>query len=188
MMQLRISCPNPICPQPQDVRKVSILVLQGSGQVTLAESSKSSSLTGQTGLSKLLAAPPEPKPPRDDGSMSYALLYLLPVGFLVAAFSFILFITAEAIVIVDEQGQGVPIDELLRILLITVGIMLFFGLFSYVALIGPLRRYRRRHATWLKAKAIWDELYYCHHCDTVFNPADPLWAAVPASQMKELLS
>jgi hypothetical protein len=115
------------------------------------------------------------------------LLYLLPVGFLVAAFSLILFITAEAIVIVDGQGQVVPVDELLTILLITLGIMLFFGLLSYVALIRPLRRYRLRRVTWVKAKAIWDELYYCYHCDTVFNPADPLWAAVPASQMNELL-
>lgn len=184
MMQGRIGCPNPVCPQPQDVQKVSILVLQGTGQGTLAESK---SITGQTELSKLLAAPLEPKPPRDEGSISNALLYLLPVGFLLGAFSFILFVSAEAIAIVDSQGQVVPGDEFLKVLLITLGIVIFFGLFSYIALIGPARRYRRRHATWVKAKAIWEELYYCTHCDTVFNPADPLWAAVPASQMKELL-
>jgi hypothetical protein len=183
MTQQRISCPNPVCPQPQDVQKVSILVLQG----TLARSTKSYSITAQTELSKLLALPPEPKPPREEGSISNALLFLLPVCFLLAAFSFILFITAEAIAIVDGQGQAAPVDEFLTTLLITFGVMIFFGLCSYVALIGPERSYRRRHAAWVKSKAIWDELYYCIHCDTVFNPADPLWTAVPASQMKELL-
>jgi hypothetical protein len=184
MTQQRISCPNRVCPQPQDVQKVSILVLQG----TLARSTKSYSITAQTELSKMLAAPPEPKPPRGERSIFNVLLFLLPVGFFLGAFSFILFITAEGIAIVDGQGQAVPVDEFLKTLLITFAVMLYFGLFSYIALIGPERSYRRRHAAWVKAKAIWDELYYCHHCDTVFNPADPLWMAVPASHMKELLT
>jgi hypothetical protein len=183
MMQQRISCPNPVCPQPQDVQKVNILVLQG----TLARSSKSYSIKAQTELSKMLAAPPEPKHPRDVGSISNALLFLLPVCFFLGAFSFILFFTTEAIAIVDAQGQAAPPVEFLQVILITFGVTIFFGLCSYFALIGPVRSYRRRHATWVKAKAIWEELYYCHHCDTVFNPADPLWMAVPASHMKELL-
>jgi hypothetical protein len=184
MTQQRISCPNLVCPQPQDVQKVSILVMHG----TLARSTKSYSITAQTELSKMLAAPAEPKHPRDEGSIPNALLFLLPVGFFLGAFSLILFITAEAIAIVDAQGQAAPPVEFLEVILITFGVTFFFGLFSYIALIGPVRSYRRRHATWVKEKATWDELYYCHHCDTVFNPADPLWTAVPARHMKELLA
>jgi hypothetical protein len=186
MMQQRISCPNLVCPQPNDVQKVSVFVLQGQG--TLATPFRSSRITGQTELSKMLAAPVEPKHPRDEGSLSNALLFLLPVAFFLGAFSFILFITAEAIAIVDAQGQAAPPVEFLEVVLITFGVTIFFGLCSYFALIGPVRSYRRRHARWLKEKAMWEELYYCHHCDTVFNPIDPLWMAVPARHMKELLA
>jgi len=111
----------------------------------------------------------------------------LPVCFFLGAFSFILFFTAEALAIVDAQGQAAPLVEFLQVILITFGVTVFFGLSSYFALLGPLRSYRRRHAKWVKAKAIWERLYYCHHCDTVFDPTDPLWMAVPASHMTELL-
>jgi hypothetical protein len=188
MMEHRISCPNPVCPQPHDVQKVNVLVLQGSGQGTVTHPLRSSHITGQTELSKMLAAPAPPKHPWDEGGASYALLFLLPVCFLIGAFSLILFISAEAIAIVDAQGQAAPLLEFVQVILVTFGITLFFGLSSYFALIGPRRLYRRRYAAWVKAKAIWEELYYCHHCDTVFNPADRLWMAVPASHMKERLS
>jgi hypothetical protein len=148
---------------------------------------RSSRITGQTELSKMLAAPAEPKHPRDEGRIPYVLLFLLPVCFLLGAFSCILFISAEAIAIVDAQGQAAPLVEFLQVILITFGVTIFFGLSSYFALIGPLRSYRRRHAAWVKKMAIWEELYYCRHCDTAFDPTDPLWKAVPASHMKELL-
>src|SRR5262249_45830408 len=161
------SCPNPICPNPQDVQKVNVHVLQGTGQSTVAHPLRSSRITGQTELSKMLAAPVEPKHPRDEGTIPYALLFLLPVCFFLGAFSFILFITAEAIAIVSAQGEAAPLVEFLKVILITFSVTLFFGLSSYFALLGPVRSYRRRHTKWVKEKAIWEQLYYCHHCDTV---------------------
>jgi hypothetical protein len=186
MTQQRISCPNTVCPQPNDVQKVSVFVLQGQG--TLVTPFRSSRITSQTELSKMLAAPVEPKHPRDEGSLSNALLFLLPVAFFIGAFSIILFITSEAIAIVDAQAQAAPPAEFLQGVLITFSVTTFFGLCSYFALIGPVRSYRRRHKTWVKAKAMWEELYYCHHCDTVFHPENPLWIPVPARHMKELLA
>jgi hypothetical protein len=182
-----IHCPNPICPNPQDVQKVNVLVLQGTGQSTVAHPLRFSRITGQTELSKMLAAPVEPKYPRNQGTIPFALRFLLPVCFFLGAFSFILFISAEAIAVVNAQGEAAPLVEFLQVILITFSITLFFGLSSYFALLGPLRTYRRRHAKWVKEKAIWEQLYYCHHCDTVFDPTDPLWKAVPGSRIKELL-
>jgi hypothetical protein len=188
IMPQRISCPNLACPQPSDVHKVSIIVQQGTVQGMLAGSY---SIRTQSELSSALAAPPEPQSPRQSGSISNALLYLLPFGFFLGAFSVILIMTTEGIALTNGQGQAAPAGDFVKILLISLGITIFFGLFSYGALVVPAREYRREHSKWVKAKAIWEELYYCNHCDNVFyadDPdPDPDYKPVPASHMKDLL-
>ena len=183
-MPQSISCPNPACPQSSDVQKVSIIVQKGTVQGMLAGSY---SIRTQSELSSALAAPPEPESPRQSGSISSALLYLLPFGFFLGAFSVILIMTTEGIALTNGQGQEVQAEDFVKILLISLDITILFGLFSYGAIVVPAREYRREHSKWVKAKAIWEELYYCNRCDNVFNPADPDYTPVPASHIKELL-
>jgi hypothetical protein len=178
-MQQPISCPNPVCPQPHDVQKVSIIVQQGTSQGMIAGQY---SMTSQNALSAALAAPAEPKPVWPAGRISYAMLVILSFGFLLGFFTFILFSVSEEFALLSRQGQAVSFGDFIETILISLSISVCFGLFMYVGF-----AYRRGHAKWVKAKAKWDGLYYCHRCDTVFNPNDPYGAYAPASKMKKLL-
>ena len=55
-MNERIRCPNPVCPRPDDVQKVSIVVSSGT-----IEGLEPGSYNVMSSLSKQLAAPPQPE-------------------------------------------------------------------------------------------------------------------------------
>ena len=189
-----ISCPNPRCPQPHDVQKVSIIVQEGTTKGTVAQEGTPKgaiagkySVTSQNALSAALAAPEEPKILWQGGRISYALLFFLTFGFLLGIFSFILFSVSEEIALLNGHGEAAPFGDFITTLIFSLSISIVFGLFIYA--------YWLDHARWAKAKALWDQLYYCHRCDSVFNPKDdkdttkdPDRTFVPASQMKKLLS
>jgi hypothetical protein len=180
-----ISCPNPVCPQPQDVQKVSIIVQQGT---TLGTAAGQNSIISQNALSAALAAPAEPKALLQAGGRSYVILFVLSFGFILGFFSFILFSVSEEFALLNGQGQPVSFGDFIETVLISLSISIVFGLFIYIGFF-----YRHNHAKWAKAKAIWDQLYYCPHCDTVFKPPDPKVPLDPhptyvhASKMKKLL-
>jgi hypothetical protein len=182
-----ISCPNPRCPQPNDVQKVSIIVQEGTTKGTVAQEGTTKgtkfSIKSQNELSAALAVPAEPHRVWKAGRISYALLFYLSFGFLLGFLSFILFSVSEAFALLNGQGQAVSFGDFIQTLLAALSISIFFGLIIF----GPELVYRYNHAKWVKKKAKWDELYYCHRCDTVFNPTDPYGAFVPAKGMEKLL-
>jgi hypothetical protein len=193
-----ISCPNPRCPQPNDVQKVSIIVQEGTTKGTVAQEGTTKganagkySITSQNELSAALAAPAEPQRVWKAGSISYVLLFYLSFGFLLGLLSFILFSVSEEFALLNGQGQAVPFGDFIQTLLASSSISIFFGLIIF----GPELPYRYNHAKWAKKKALWDQLYYCRRCDSVFNPKDPKdtnppdpnRTFVPAKDIKKLL-
>jgi hypothetical protein len=188
-MRIPINCPNPYCPQPNDVQKVSIIVQEGT---TKGMNAGKYGITSQNELSAALAAPAEPKRVWKAGRISFALLFYLSFGLLLGFLSFILFSVSEEFALLNGQGQAVPFGDFLQTLLASLSISIFFGLIIF----GPELPYRYNHSRWAKKKAIWDQLYYCHRCDSVFNPKDPKdthspdpdCTFVPAKDMKKLLA
>jgi hypothetical protein len=83
-------------------------------------------------------------------------------------------ISSEGIAIANGHRQPVQFGDFFDALLIPVGIMIFSGLLCYGALVKPARGYGREHSKWIKAKAMWEELYYCYHCDSVCDTLTPV--------------
>jgi hypothetical protein len=193
-----ISCPNPRCPQPNDIQKVSIIVQEGTTKGTATQqgapkgtSAQKFTITSQNELSAALAAPAEPQRVWKAGRISYVLLFYLSFGFLLGLLTVILVSVSEELALLNGQGQAVPFGDFIQTLLASSSISIFFGLIIF----GPELVYRYSHARWAKKKALWDQLYYCHRCDSVFNPKDlkdikppgPDPKFVPAKGMKKLL-
>src|SRR5215472_784499 len=101
-----IHCPNPRCPQPNDVQKVSIIVQEGTTKGTATqEGAKAAkySVKSQNQLSVTLAAPVEPQRVWKAGGISSILLFYLSFGFILGLLSFILISVSEEIALLNGQ-------------------------------------------------------------------------------------
>ncbi len=177
-MQQRISCPNPLCPQPDDVQRVSAVVQSAMSQGYLAGQHGA---TSQSALSQLLAAPVEPV--NRGGWTCASVFWMLILAYLAAA-GLVVAILISAKIAVFPPDNGPPPDDLFAVGLGSVVILAWVFLYKR----GRAARFKREYPVWVRAKTKWDELYYCHRCGSVFKPRDLTPTFVPASQMKRLLA
>ena len=176
-MQQRIQCPNPVCPQPDDVQKVSVVV--GSGTTEGLQRFSSGTYSVQSSLSRQLSAPtaPENRGAWEGGSivlMAILIFLSLPV------------FTAIAYTI--QRGFDYVANDGAAVTFFFIGVGCLGGI---VLLVAYKRReaaaYRKKYATHFLAIGKWNRLYYCNRCGSVFDPSDAAHRFVPASQMNDLL-
>ena len=172
-MNERIRCPNPVCPLPEDVQKVSVVVSSGT-----IEGLKPGQYSVMSSLSKQLAAPPQPEYTDKWGWKLIA--WVIALGYLsLASLTEFGLLTAGIAVLPAGDTPTPPA-------------FLVFGIGSGAIFVWILIWHRvtaNQFRRWHKAKDKWDQLYYCKHCGSVFNPNAGEGATyVPVSHMKELLT
>jgi hypothetical protein len=171
-MSVRIRCPNPLCPQPDDVQKVSAVYESGTDGFS------------QTSLSGKLNPPERPGAPVEEQDGCAPAFWLLlffggGLGSLVLAGYYY-----SSNPMSDKFALNVAIALGLGVLLMIVGVEVLAA--ARRGATAANAKFVREGATWQAALARWDELYYCNRCGSVFNPAEAD-RFVPASRMKELL-
>jgi hypothetical protein len=171
-MNQRIRCPNPTCPQPEDVQKVSIVVRSAT-----IEGLEPGHYNVMTSLSKQLEAPAQPE--YSDKWGWKLLAWVLALGYLsLASLAEFAFLTAG---ITALPPGDTP----------TPAAFLVFGIGTSAIFLWIIIWHRltaNRYRRWKKATRVWDQLYYCKHCGSVFNPnVENGEHYVQASQTKELL-
>ena len=171
-MNLRIRCLNPLCPQPDDVQKVSAVYESGTDELR------------QTSLSRKLSPPERPGTPLEEQDGCAPAFWLMlcfggGLGSLVLAGYYY-----SANPLSDKFALNVVIALVLGVLLMIVGVEVLAA--TRRGATAANAKFIREGAAWQAALARWDELYYCNRCGSVFNPTEGD-RFVPASRMKELL-
>lgn len=171
-MNLHVRCPNPLCPQPADVQKVSAVYENGTDGLS------------QTSLSGKLSPPERPGAPLEEQDGCAPAFWLMlffggGLGSLVlAGYRYSANPTS------DKFAPNVAIAFVLGVLLMIVGVEVLAATRRGAAAANA--KFVREGAAWQAALARWGELYYCNRCGSVFNPAGAD-RFVPASRMRELL-
>src|SRR5258706_11514604 len=168
-MNERIRCPNPVCPQPDDVQQASVVV--------------------QTRYSLFhVRAAWQLLPP--DAPVKRAI----PVWALVVLVLLCLFPFGGPAVVTIPLSVIVGRVHLTPDLASRLAPDFFFGLLGVGLLVYYVADWRRKSAQYeiqaeqyRRARATWEELYYCNSCGSVFNPTES-GRFVPAFQMKTLLT
>ncbi len=171
----RIRCPNPMCPQPDDVRKVSVI----------AEEMNALNMMGVTGQ---LQAPERPPNGGRWGCMVATLIISVPIALIGIAglFSSLAGLSGLLPPPANPSNNFTPTVGAL----VSLGYTLVFGGISVWAVYSQRKgaaQWKRAYPAWQRAMARWEQLYYCNRCGSVFNPNEP-GRFVPASRMKELLA
>jgi hypothetical protein len=172
-MNQHIRCPNPSCPQPDDVEKVSVVHENGTDGFR------------QTSLSKTLNPPERPGTPLEDQDGCAPAFWLL-ASFGVGLGSLVLagyYYAANPTS--DKWALNVVIALVIGVLLMIVGAEVLAA--SRRRATAANATFQREGAAWQAAMTKWDELYYCNRCGSVFNPIDDD-RFVPASHVQELLA
>jgi hypothetical protein len=168
-MNERARCPNPVCPQPDDVQKVSVV----------AASWNALNLLGVPGQ---LQAPERPQNYGRWGLGSIILLLVLAF-FASPVVTEPLAMIRNGAPLVSGPNPETSLLVLLGDILVSVGLMVWLVVYMRSA----SNRFKHELRAWERAWATWNQLYYCNRCGSVFNPDDPTHRFVPASRMKELL-
>lgn len=161
-MSERIRCPNPVCPQPDDVQKVS-LVAQSRTPLNLHD------------VSWELTAPKEPENTGEWGCWSMLLVFVGGISAFLLIFSAI----RPGVAVDLARNPGFIVQELVIVIILAV-LVFPFKWYGRAA-------YKRKYAPWRAEYDKWEQLYYCNRCGSVFNPNAPS-TFVLASRMKELLT
>ncbi len=182
-MNQRIHCPNPVCPQPDDVQKVSLIVASGTRQQAVTPYY---SVTTMNALSEQLAegAPARPENKGKWGSGSVVTMLVL---------GFFLFFGVLALVEVILYTFGLLPGRVKSAVELFYLSPLIFGVVPAIIMVALVRykraaaaKFKTDFAEWSRKQARWESLYYCNRCGSVFNPTEGD-RFVPASRMKELL-
>jgi hypothetical protein len=171
-MSLRIQCPNPTCPQPDDVERVSEVQERGIDGFR------------QTPLSRVLNPPERPGTPleeQDGCAPAFWLMLFFGSGLGSLALAGYYY---SANPVSDKFALNVLIALVIGILLMIIGVEVLAATRRGASTANT--KFIREGTAWQAAVAKWDELYYCNRCGSVFNPTEG-GRFVPASRMKELL-
>jgi hypothetical protein len=171
-MDQRIQCPNPFCPQPDAVEKVSVVYAREADAPT------------STTLGRVLSPPERPGVPleeQDGCAPAFWLLLCFGGG-------------VGALALAGYYYSGTPVSDgvaLNVVIALALGVLLL--IVGTEVLVVTKRRAVTANATFLKeggawqaALSKWDELSYCTRCGSVFNPGDRE-RFVPAVRIKDLL-
>lgn len=170
-MTSRISCPNPECPQPDAVQKVGIIVSEGEshGRVGQMQSWPGYATYSQTALSAQLACPREHA---NEGKWDLEALFWITVGILVSGFAILSGI--GGIIGSPASMQSTSNYTLGVIGAFAVGLGVgFWDIYTIRSKARKAREYTVSHEQWIKVVSIWERLYYCHRCGSVFDPTNP---------------
>jgi hypothetical protein len=163
-MSQRIQCPNPVCPQPDDVQKASLV-------------SQERTALNLVGAAWQLQPPDRPA----DGNWGcWAVGGVIFFGLFAVLMAYIFVVTAfelNGVQYGDFEYWG---NLALAGGLFVVSVGSIYLTFSYH------RAAASEIPAWERKLAKWDQLYYCNRCGSVFNPSEGD-KFVPASHMKELL-
>lgn len=156
-MSMRIHCPNPACPSPENVQLVSAVVAAGWSSGYVHTSAGGGSATTQTALSKQLEF-------KESGLMWWGRLVnsagaLATIPGICAGIPLAFVASAAA---GSDQGLGL-LAIALTVIGLPVGILLLF------VIPGTVLRILGK-PTYNKMRAQWWQLYYCPRCGSVFNP------------------
>lgn len=179
-MNEEVRCPNPACPLPDDVQKLSVVFHGGPPQrfetFTAGVDSETNNWSDQ------LAAPAPPKRGARWGCVVPGVLVVALFG-LCGSVSAI-FYTLNPGAIGEVKGNSPPDPPLLALLALGS-----FALAAWIIInkLMEMARYRRERPAWEHSQAQWDQLYYCNRCGTVFDPTAE-GKFVPVSRIRELLA
>ncbi len=167
-MNEHIRCPNPVCPQPNDVQQVSAVA---QNRYSLNQSPVAWQLL-----------PPEPPVDRRRSGwviLATVLVSLFPLGGTAVVIIAFNVLVGRVHLTPDLASRLAPT---FFFGLVAVGLMVWY--------VADARRQSARYETkyehYRHAHARWDQLYSCNRCGSVFHPNEP-GRFVPASRMKELL-
>jgi hypothetical protein len=155
----RTRCPNPECPDPNDVQLISALI--GKGKLSGTVSDVGYKVVMQSDLSKQLIYV--------NSSINGWALVLLMLATVPVFIGLSNIVSVVSGVGTGDVGNGV--EDLLIALPLLVGV------------IALLARSKRRNR---QTKARWASAYYCNHCGSVFIPGSSEF--VPVSRVKDLLA
>ena len=172
-MDQRIPCPNPACRQADDVEPVRVVYDREANDLR------------QTALGRELSPPERPGVPLEEqDGCAPAFWLLLCFGGGLGSFALAGYYYSGNPVS-DKVAVNVVIALALGVLLLIVGGEVLSATKRGAAAANAT--FLKEGGAWQVALSKWDELYYCSHCDSVFNPREGERFA-PASRLKELLA
>jgi hypothetical protein len=160
-MNQRIHCPNPVCPNPEHVQRVSAVVAQGKSSGHVSAQGVSGIARLQTGLSRTL---------------DLARPYTWTLGSLMAV---PLVFTCLAGPILGSLGVSGDGYSLMANMITTTACCALPFILVGGSLLFAANVQRKKWAV------KWSQLYYCHSCSSVFNPNEP-GRYVPAGNIQQL--
>jgi hypothetical protein len=171
-MDQRIQCPNPVCPQPDDVEKVSVVY------------AREADAPSRTTLGRELS-PPErlgvPQEEQDGCAPAFWLLLCFGGGVGSLALAGYYYSSNP---VSDRVALNVVIALTLGVLLLIVGTEVLAV--TKRSAVAANATFLKEGGAWQAALTKWDKLYYCTECGSVFSPREGE-RFVPASRIKELL-